>query len=303
MLHPPISMLGHSQTMDIHEFQKQHRVPQIYLKQFGFEEGKDWFVTVLDLTKDQTENILISNFTTTVNEFDYWYFNDIKARRHFEITAGNIEGRYAEVLNSIKHQRKLIPKHEDILRHFISSLICRSQYHRGFFSDVLETEYTRSKFLTEVTMFDEKELPDLKIAMELLKPKERLLIVTGILANHIVKVLRTFKAVVLRDFAGRGWFTTDNPVYIDYQENYRWIIPVEAELYLPLSREYCLFLFHDKSPSNGNTCRSLAYNRIHKLDEVTHNRITRGLVTNSYRYLIVPPDFKFSMETYDPRTT
>jgi hypothetical protein len=56
--------------MDHHESQKQHRVPQVYLKQFGFEKDKIWYVTIFNPTKNYTEDVPIKEFNYAINEFD-----------------------------------------------------------------------------------------------------------------------------------------------------------------------------------------------------------------------------------------
>src|SRR5882724_9377127 len=265
--------------MDQHENQRQHRTSQVYLKQFGFEKDGSWYVTVLDKTKDRTEDILIRDFAVTVNEFDY-PDESYTIRKHFETTAGLVEGKYKMVLNTIKHQNRLTPRHEDIMRHFISSLICRSEVYRRFFTDLLADERTQDKFIEEISLFDEYEIPEIKEAVRSLEPEIRLPLVTGQVANHLVRVLRSFKAVVLKDFGGRGWFTSDNPVCIDCQNNFSWIIPLEAEIYLPLSSEYCLLLYHEKSERQENPLRKLAPNRICSLTEQMHDQITGKIVVN-----------------------
>ena len=259
--------------MDYHEYQSQHRIPQVYLKQFGFEREGVWYVTVFDRTKNHTEDIRIKDYNVAVNEFDY-QDEDYKIKRHYENTAGKIEDMYPKVLNSIKNQKLLTPRHEDILRHFVASLIGRAERQRDFFAEMIGDEKVRSRFLEEITLFDEQDNPaDIELAFSIMNKNEHLSLIQGIITNHIVRVLRSFKALILKDFDGRGWFTSDDPVCINFQDNYSWIIPAEAEIYLPLSREYCLFLFHEKSPKDSNPLRKLSTNKIHLLDEVAHDAI------------------------------
>jgi hypothetical protein len=279
--------------MDHHESQKQHRVPQVYLKQFGFEKDKIWYITIFDHAKNHTEDVSIKEFNYAINEFDL-PSHDYKEKRHFELTAGKIEGMYKMVLNSIKNQRLLKQKHEDILRHFSSSLIVRSERHRSFFSEMLGDQKVRDRFLEEVTLFDKTNTPeDIKLAFSVLDSSMHLPLIQGILANHLVRVFRSFNAIILKDFDNRGWFTSDDPVCIDYQDNYSWLIPPEAEIYLPLSRELCLFLYNDHvQTKNTNPLRKLKINKIHPLNEYTHDTITKKIILNRNKSLIVPPKFR-----------
>jgi hypothetical protein len=283
--------------MDFHLKQRQHRVPKIYLKQFGFQENTIWKVFVVDSKNHSLECIPIDLFSVTINEFDFSADN-YKQKRHFEDTAGNIESLYPMVVNTISNQKRLRPKHEDILRHFAASLILRSECNRKFFIDLLQDPETRDKFLDEVMMFDDEKPDIVKLAYSIMDEKEHLPLIQGKIANHLVHVLRSFQAVVLQDFDGRGWPAFDDPVCIDFQKNYSWILPIEAELYLPLSRKYCLFLFHPKSALNINPLRNLQPNKLHCLVEEDYDRVFKKLIRCSTgRYLIVDDRYRSDFET------
>lgn len=284
--------------MDKHQNQKQHRVPQVYLKRFGYKKDGKWFISVINkinlkkepLTYDEIpfEKIEIGGFNYSINEFDY-PFGNFKERRQYETTSGFIEGKYPTVLNSIKNQNQLTKRHEDILRHFTASLICRAKSHRDFFSELLSNDKILDKILGEITMFDKEDQPaSIKVAFRYIEKEKRLALVQGIITNHIVRVLRSFNSVILKDFNGLGWCTSDNPVYIDYNENYSWILPIEAEIYLPLSPEFCLFLFNPMSTIIKNSLRNLVINRINIIDNATFWMITNRLIQNEINTLIVP---------------
>ena len=90
------------------ELQNQHRVPQVYLKQFGYKLGGKWNVCVLDRAKNQIEDIPVREFSVTINEFDY-PSEKMSERRHFENTASFIEGMYYDVVKHIKQHNLLLP--------------------------------------------------------------------------------------------------------------------------------------------------------------------------------------------------
>jgi hypothetical protein len=284
--------------MDEHQTQKQHRVPQVYLRKFGYQKDGKWYISVINkinlkkkpLTYDEIpfEQIEIADFNCSINEFDY-PFHTFKEKKHYETTSALIEGKYPIVLNSIKNQKQLTKSHEDILRHFTASLICRAKLHRDFFANILSDDKTVDKILEEITMFDIDDKPvSIKVAFDYLKKEKRLALVQGIITNHIVRVLRSFNSVILVDFNGLAWCTSDNPVYINYNENYSWVLPAEAEIYLPLSPEFCLFMFNPGSTTIKNSLRNLMVNRINTIDKSTFWMITNRLIENTMDTLIVP---------------
>lgn len=115
-------------------------------------------------------------------------------------------------------------------------------------------------------MFKEtEELTNLKSLLKNLDKDFQLNVVIGVLMNYLVRVFRAFKFIILRDYNNRGWPTSDNPVILDKQGNYSWIVPIEAEIYLPLSKDFCLFMYNKNSEIHTNPLRNLIANEINKI--------------------------------------
>ncbi len=236
-----------------------------------------------------TDIELIEDFSKEVNIFDLPY-DDFKLRRHFENTSGIIETNYETVIKTLTHQKQLIPRHKDLLCHYVANLICRTKPYRDFYNQLLKNEQTRNKFLNEITMFDEASLTELKEALDILKADFQLNIAIGFLMNHLVRIFRAFNFIILKDYDNRGWFTSDNPVILDKQNNHSWIIPIETEIYFPLSKDYCLFMFHKESEIKTNLLRNCNTNKITQSDEVTHKNICDRTLHNDNEYLIFPAE-------------
>ena len=271
------------------EFQKQHRISQIYLKQFGFKRDGKWHISVWRKFINHTDIESVKSFSKEINVFDLPY-KDFKLRRHFENTSNLIEGEYSKIINTLAHQHQLIPRHKDVLCHYVANLICRTKPYRNFFDLLLKDELSRNKFLSEITMFREEELPELKQFLEVLNEGFQLNVAIGSLMNHLVHVFRKFDFIILKDFDNRGWFTSDNPVIVDKQKNYSWIVPIEIEIYFPLSKDFCLFMFHKDSEIQTNPLRHLTINKISNADEVTHKSICDRTLHNDNEYLIFPAE-------------
>lgn len=271
------------------ELQKQHRISRIYLKQFGFKRDGKWYISVWKKFLDHTDIELIEIFSREVNIFDL-PFTDFKLRRHFENASNLIESEYSKIINTLANQHQLIPRHKDILCHYVANLICRTKSYRDFFHLLLKSDQTRTKFLNEITMFKEETFPELQVFLDMLKEEFRLNVAIGTLMNHLVRVFRAFNFVVLKDYDNRGWFTSDNPVILDKQNNHSWIVPIETEIYFPLSKDFCLFMFNKNSEIQTNHLRKYQLNKVTPSDEATHKNISDRILHNDNEFLIFPTE-------------
>ena len=110
------------------EFQKQHRVSQVYLKQFGFLKEDRWHISLWHKFRDHADIELTQTYLREINIFDL-PFEDFKDRRHFENTSNLIEREYPKIINSVLYQHKLLAKHRFLLCHYVANLICLSLIH------------------------------------------------------------------------------------------------------------------------------------------------------------------------------
>ena len=66
------------------KYQGQHRISQVYLKEFGYVKGGKWYIAIWEKSKNHTDYVLIENFTKETNVFDLPFFESGEERRHFE---------------------------------------------------------------------------------------------------------------------------------------------------------------------------------------------------------------------------
>lgn len=269
------------------ELQGQHRISQIYLKQFGFERDGQWYIAVWRKFLDYTNIEPIKTFSKEVNIFDL-PFVDFKLRRHFENTSNLIESEYSKIINTLSNQQQLIPKHKDILCHYVANLICRTKPYRDSFYNLLKNEETRVKFLKEITMFKEEEYPEIQECLDTLKDEFQLNVAICTLMSHLVRVFRSFDFIILKDYENKRWCTSDNPVILDRQNNYSWIIPVETEIYFPLSKDFCLFMFHKHSEIQTTHLRKNKINKVNQSDQLTYDSIFDKILHNENEFLVFP---------------
>ncbi|GAA4955389.1 hypothetical protein GCM10023314_31390 [Algibacter agarivorans] len=266
------------------EIQKQHRLSQVYLKKFGHQHEGEWMVSVMKLGSEKTENVKVSEFTAEVNIFDL-PFKDFETRRHFETLSGIIENDYNRLINNINNQKQLTPKDKDLLNNFVPNILCRTSHFRNFLESLIHDLKVRKKLFEEITLFQEDNTTE--TLLEILKPETHLNVVIGTLMNHLVYIFRSFKKVILKCPNDYGWLTSDNPVFIDFQNSEEdWILPIESEIYLPLSKDYCLFMFNENSKKKSNPLRNLKRDKVNKLDFKTFDKIAQRIGRNLDEYLI-----------------
>lgn len=265
--------------------QKQHKVSQVYLKQFGYKKNGEWWLSVYKAGKSETENVKIKDFTAEINIFDL-PFKPSELKRHFESTSSKIENYYQTVISNLHHQKRLTSKDKEVLNHFVANIMCRTNPFRGFINDLLKCSDTRDKFIKEITMFsNDKE--EVQAFLDKFKIDFQLNIAVGILMEHLILLFEKFDKVILKESNGNAWLTTDSPVHLDRQNKYEWIIPIESEIYLPLSKDFCLFMFHPKSEVSSNPLRSLIVDRVNELDFETFDAITQKIIVDYDEYLIL----------------
>jgi len=265
------------------KFQKQHQIPQVYLRHFGFKKDetskKNDCITVLNPTKGHSEIVDIIDFTVKTNIYDMPFVDD-KHKRHFENESNRVENEYNKIINNCTYAFQINPKDETYLEAFVAGMICRSIFNRDLFIDRLKNTTTRDKFINEITLFtdDKKELETLLSQVPL---EHHINIVLGHLMEHLCHMFLFFNKIILKSPKGYSWSTSDNPVVIDRKELYDWTIPSEAELYFPLSKDFCLFMYHKKNNKSDNPLKKLPINRVSNIDFKTFDNIMMSQIAKN----------------------
>lgn len=272
-------------NMKFVKYQGQHRLSQIYLKQFGYKSNGRWYISVWYKGDNHTDILLISDFTNETNVFDMPFYEEELKRFFEDFSNQHLENHYEKIVKSIANNN-FIPKLKNLLFAFVANIICRSIPHRDFFNTLLLDTQTRQIFLQEITKFEEDEYSKWKAALKELEPEYQFNVVVLQIMMYLTKVFETFDCVILKAPEDKGWFTSDNPVVIDKQENFSYLIPPEAEIYFPLSKDYCLFMFSEQSEIKNNALRKLRKNKINLVDDITHKSICDKITWNDNRYLV-----------------
>ena len=268
------------------ENQNQHRVSQIYLKQFGYLDAEEWKVSVYRLGHSQTENLPIAQFTADFNIFDAPY-GDLEFRRNFEIQCSKVENFYPTIISNLKNQKQLTAKNVEVLCHFVASLLTRSVSFTNFIQMILSDEEACGRFVDEVCMFNENR-DILKETLKIVPIELQLNTILGTITAYLVEVFKYFKFLVIEKPGNIQWMTTDNPVVIDRKNNFEALIPIEAEIYLPLSGDYCLFVFHENAEDKSNPLRLLKESKVNKIKSAAFEDLQKRISWNLSKYIVMP---------------
>jgi len=126
--------------------QSQHKVPQVYLKKFGYKDfNNQWKVSVLKRGEERPMQKSIKSFTAEVNHFDI-ESDDPQIPRMFEKMNAILEGEYNNIVKEIDQDGKLSEKSVAYLLQFVAVQIVRSDKWRDQIMEFLGPD-TRRNFL------------------------------------------------------------------------------------------------------------------------------------------------------------
>lgn len=272
------------------ENQKQHRVSQVYLKQFAYKKNEEFWLSILEIGKIETENIRVNDFTIETNIFDL-PFEDFEIRRGFENMSNQIENHYNILISNLHNQKQLNTKDTKFLYFFVANILCRTNPFRNFINGLLADNQTRDKFNSEISHFS-NDKKDIEFVINHFEIENQLNIMLETIVHYLANIFKHFNKVFIKNFNNLGWLTTDSPVHIDTQGKYEMLIPIESEIYLPLSKDFCLFMYHPSSEIQTNPLRSLKKDKINEIDFDTFDKITKKITFDYDKYLVFNTEFE-----------
>ena len=244
--------------------QNQHRVSQVYLKEFGYQtEGGPWkisaletdkFKLMLDLDKLFFTQQNIKSTTAEYNIFDLVDGNPDNVTL-LEDLNGKIETWYPTIIKDIKKNSELSEASEDILIQFISNLLCRVEPFRQLIFSHINSN-NRLHFLRAMCVFQEDKGRGFVKILDELSIEAQLNPVCFVVMEHIMNKLSCFDYVILNEYQNRGWITSDNPVILDNNISSNSIFSIDTEVYFPLSKDFCIFFSHPNAKVKNNILRT-----------------------------------------------
>lgn len=289
--------------------QLQHKLPQVYLKQFGYIDNKQWKVSILQKGEKFCRQKSIGSFTAETNVFDIDSEDD-RFPRMFESLNADLENLYPDVLEDISNNSNLSDKSWEIIVQLIPNLMVRSDHWRDFVREIMGSD--RKETFLEITLSihtksdEERQELKKKDFYRILNESE---LTTSILnktllhfLNYLSHQLQSFDIVVLQAPKGNELFTSDNPVTFraNQIEGKMGLFSDDTYLYFPLSKDYLIYMHHRNS-TKGSPLRKLENRKIYQAEEILteqqYTEIVRNkIIKNSEKLIIVPGEMKYKIE-------
>lgn len=268
------------------ETKKQHFVPRVYLKNFGYKKNDDFYVNVLpknqpigSMFESNTKKICAENHLYTLN-------GDIKSRQFLEnIYSSIFENEYENLFNILTDDNILEISFEK---------------KKSIISTVITMFYRTKKWLNEINSFNDESLKKIFTICEQLnldhytdsngrkisirgksiqdlkgnkKAETKIPFVLSQLetAIKLIEIKQYDNIYVFKIENGEEFITSDNPVFAVNINNLSTIpFDMDNAYYLPISKTYLLSLFPRENLSVNNKIIRMTMNhdKVTKMNKV-----------------------------------
>lgn len=281
--------------------QDQHKIPQVYLRQFGYTNSNNQScVSVLQEGETWTRQKSIKSFTAETNFFDIPSY-DQEIVRMFEKLNCALETEFNAILADLDTSQQLSHKSYAYLVQLVVNLIGRSDYWRNWIKGLLRHE-NKEIFLKVILIPICKDWEDLKAIDK--KPYYRLLVdgdpeevinrVILYFMNHLLIRLELFEVVILQSKQQKPWFTTTNPVVVHHRPAPNEIIGKDSEIYFPLSPKYLVYFHFKGSDDQKNELRHFDTNKVYIATDEQNDHIQKEIILkNPAEFIIVCGELRY----------
>lgn len=269
--------------------QDQHKLPQVYLKEFGYLNNEQWMVSIRNRSEKFNRQKSIGSFTAETNVFDIESEDD-RFPRMFESLNCDLENLYHEMLTDLGDNDEIPDKCWEIIVQFTPNMMVRSDYWRGFVKEILESK-NKNTFLEITISVLSKSLEDLqnlkskdfyKVISEGELTNSKLNRVLLLFLNYIFHHLRPLNLIVLEAPEGKEFFTSDCPVNFkpNQIEGKKGLFSINTEVYFPLSPKYLAYFYFEGAKTSNPILRKLKNRGIYKIGDVMTEKEYDKLIQN-----------------------
>ena len=282
--------------------QDQHKIPQVYLKKFGYQDNGQWLLSVIKHGEKFTRQKSIKSFTIATNIFDI-DSDDPRIPRMFEGLNCDLENEYNNILNDLDTKNNLSEKSYAFLIQIIANLIVRSDYWRDWVLGILNHE-NKEGFLRAILGHHCKDKEEFSKISE--RPFFRILadsppdeVINRVLIHfidHFLLRLWYFEIVIIKSQDGKPWYTSTNPVVVHNRVGPFNIFKKESEIYFPISPTYLAYVHHKDSEDKENPLRAYETNKIHTATDEQNENLQKTIISNPCDYCIIAGEFDYRAE-------
>lgn len=282
--------------------QNQHKIPQVYLRKFGFQKNEHWKISILNQGEKFTRQKSIESFLSCDNFFDI-ESEDINIIRIFEKLNCDLENEYNNIISELDIYGKLSDKNYILLITLVANLIVRTDYWRTIILEILKSP-EKKNFLKVIIghnciNIDEfKDLENQTFFKILLEDNSESVLnrVLIYFIDHLMKRLKEFDIIIIKSQSDKPWFTSNNPVVAHNRTHRLEIMAKESELYFPISPQYLAYIHCNLSNDKENPLRSLKSNQIYDATDEQNQELIEIVLVNPSDCIIVPGEFKYRIE-------
>lgn len=285
--------------------QAQHKIPKVYLKQFGYLNNEQWMVSVIQRGEDFSRQKSIDSFTAETNVFDI-ESEDERFPRMFESLNSEIENLYPEMLADIDEDEILPDKCWGIIVQLTPNMMVRSDYWRDIVRNILESK-NKNGFLEIIISIHSKSYKDLnnlkkkqfyKVISEGKITNSKLNRILLLFLNYLFHHLKELDLIILEAPTDKQFFTSDNPVNFNpnQEKGKLGFFSKNTEVYFPLSSKYLAYFHFRNSNTSNPILRKLKNRGVYKVTKVMSNKeydnlIKKEIIEVPSKLLIAPGEF------------
>ena len=283
--------------------QNQHKIPQVYLKTFGYvNQNEQWMVSVIKRGENFTRQKSIGSFASATNIFDI-ESDDPRIPRMFEHLNGDLETEYNNIVTELEDDGRLSNKSESYLIMLVANLIVRSDYWREVISGLLETD-AKENFLQIILGHhckDEEEFGRIReleffIVLAELPSAESINRVLIYFIDHLLLRLEHYEITFIQSQEDKPWFTSTNPVVVHNRTAPHEILTKESELYFPLTPDFLVYMHYKGSDDQTNVLRSYASNTVTLASDDQNAELQHFILDNDVEYVVFAGESHFRRE-------
>lgn len=278
------------------QIQKQHKIPRVYLKKFGYQDSNNhWRISVMKVGQKGTSQEFIKSFTSIPNHFDIPSENDLISKIFENDFNKKLEDNYNQILDVVEKDEGLTIKTKAYLCNLIPNFLVRSESLRNEVIEILESN-SRELFLRMLIEASKLQSNPNNIEYDYEKMyKSYVIIKTEDLINRAIILLSgiiylkflKFSFIILKSPPERKWWTSDNPVIANLQQEGLDLMTNESDFYLPLSPQYLLYCYNDNSRDKSGKLRALQKDLIHQADVRIFDSLLKQIMLNADNNIII----------------
>ena len=276
--------------------QNQHKVPQVYLRQFGYKFHEQFKVSVLKLGEKFTRQKSIESFLAETNHFDIE--SEVpEIERVFESLNCDIETEYLGIISDLENDGVLSEKSFAVLLQLIPNFIVRSDNWRSIVNFILSSD-AKETFLKVICVHRAESFEDLenkdffRVMMD--NPVDEIINRALLFfTEHLLRRIGHYEIVIIEAQDGKPWFTSDNPVILENRSSRLEIMKKESEIYFPISPKYLAYLHFSESDDKVNELRGYNTNQIYQATDEQNSDIQQKIMKNAHNFVIFDEEFKY----------